>query len=593
MIRALFGAVVVIAAFLPAFSAAQSASERLHALAEAFVEFELDRNPVQETYAFGPGPRAGRYRLALDAASIESQRRYYRETLARLATIPTKDLSESERHTAEILRFAIERDLAQVADPLRALRLLTPGWNTHGSLIYLAQGVQPFRNEADFENWLARLEAASNPQPLIDAWEDARAKGWTAPRVLAEKWLAQVEGIVAKPVAAGPFWAPVARYPQSASSERRADFEARYRRLLEQRLIPGLERLAKFVREKYLPHARSTAGIGALPGGREAYARLVRASTTLDLTPDEVHAYGLAEMARIRPKLLEVARSLGFRGEMKDLQAWLAANPANRPFHTPEEVLEYLRRIHERVVPQLPKLFKRLPSAGFEIRLTPKELAGSASASYLRPSPDGSRPGAFSMPVRDPRTVSRADLTAILLHEGMPGHHLDAGLLRELSLPRFRRMAGVIAYSEGWGLYAESLGHELGVYDDPWALLGRYALELHRAARLVVDTGIHAKGWTREQAIRYQVEERGEDEANAIVAVERYMSNPGQALAYKIGEREILALRSRAMAALGERFDVREFHEAVLGAGPLTLPLLRRRVEDWIALRAEPRALTR
>jgi uncharacterized protein (DUF885 family) len=346
---------------------------------------------------------------------------------------------------------------------------------------------------------------------------------------------------------------------------------------------PAMKRLSDYVRDKYLAQARTTAGIGVLPGGDAAYRALVRANTTLELTPDEVHAIGLAEMARIRPKLLEVARGLGFKGEIADFAKWVESNPAVYPFKTPEEVLEYLRKVHARVVPGLPRLFKRLPRAGFDIRLTPPALAATASASYSSPPVDGSRPGYFNMPVVDAKKQAALGLTSVLLHEGMPGHHLDGALRRELDLPRLRRYSFITAYGEGWGLYAESLGDELGVYDDPWALLGRYSYELQRAARLVVDTGLHAKGWTREQGIRYLVDERGSFEGGAVIEVERYMATPAQALAYKIGEREILALRAKAQAALGERFDLREYHEAVLGEGPLTLPLLRRRVDAWIA----------
>jgi uncharacterized protein (DUF885 family) len=572
----------VLAAAPPAL-AAPTAAVRLHSLAEEVVDFDLDANPLLETFAFGRGPRAGRFRLSVDRDSIARQRRFYRSALRRLEAIPADRLAEPDRHTHAILRFRLERSLAE-PDRLRPPMLLTTERSVHGALIYLAHGAQPFGDEEDFEKWLARVEAASDFAPLVRALESARRHGWTTPRPLVEKWLAQAEGLVTKPAHEGPLWAPIARYP--TGGERRADFEARYRRVLEDRFVPGLKRLVSYVRESYLPRARTTAGIGAMPGGRAAYAELVRRFTTLDLSADEVHAVGLEEMARIRPRLLEVARGLGFRGEMKDLQPWLEQHPDNHPFRTPEGVLEHLRAVHERVVPHLPKLFRRLPEARFEIQLTPKELAATASASYLRPSADGSRPGVFSMPVRDPRTVGRAELATILLHEGMPGHHLDGGLQGELALPRLRRTTGIIAYSEGWGLYAEGLGHELGIYDDPWSLLGRYLLDLHRAARLVVDTGLHAKGWTRERAIRFQVEERGESEANAVIAVERYMANPGQALAYKIGEREILALRERARSALGERFDLRDFHEAVLGAGPLTLPMLRRRVEAWIASNA-------
>ena len=246
-------------------------------------------------------------------------------------------------------------------------------------------------------------------------------------------------------------------------------------------------------------------------------------------------------------------------------------------------MLEHLRGIHARVLPGIPKLFRRLPRADFEIRLTPAATAASASASYMRPSDDLSRPGVFFIPVVDPRTIARHNMTVVLLHEGMPGHHLDGALAVELNQPRWRKSGFLTVYGEGWGLYAEGLGHKLGVYDDRWALLGRHMLELRRAGRLVMDTGLHWKGWSREQAIRYFMEECGESERESTVEVERFMADPGQALAYKIGEREILALRDEARKALGERFDIRDFHEAVLGDGGVTMESLRERVRAWIA----------
>jgi uncharacterized protein (DUF885 family) len=374
----------------------------------------------------------------------------------------------------------------------------------------------------------------------------------------------------------------VARYPAAAGAEKRADFERRYAAALEAKLLPAIGRFAKYLREEYLPQARTSSGIGAVPGGDRAYRAMIRNYTTLDRSPDEIHAIGLAEVARIRAKLLEVARGLGFKGEMREFSPWLEAQASNYPFKTGEEVLDYLRKVHARIEPELPRLFSKLPRATFEIHLTPAAVAASSSATYSRPTADGKRPGIFHIPVVDPKRTAASGLPALLMHEGMPGHHLDIARMVELDLPRFRKIYSVTVYSEGWGLYAESLGHELGAYDTPWALLGRYSGELHRAARLVVDTGLHSKGWSREQAIRYLVDERGAAERTATVAIERYMSDPGQALAYKTGELEILKLRAEAQRELGQRFDLRAFHEAVLGEGALTLELLRTRVREWI-----------
>jgi uncharacterized protein (DUF885 family) len=572
------------ATFLATPTVAQSSAERLHTLADELVEREFDLIPALETYHQGRGPRAGRAIANLAPDSTERFRALYRDVSQRAESIPLAGLDESDRITLEMLRLRARTELAKLEYPLRAMSLLTPTRGLHSRLLHIGSVAQPLDTEADFEAWLSRIEATSaNYDEAIVALRKAAQEGWTTPRPLVTRSLSQMEAMSSKPADQGPLWQPMAKYPRAAGAERRAAFEKRYREALEQRHLPALRRLLAFARDEYLPITRTTAGIGAQPGGERAYRVLIRAITTLELSPDEVHALGLAEVARVRAKLLEVARGLGFNGEMKEFSAWLAANPANYPFSTPEEVLAYLRKVHQRVEPALPQLFRRLPKAGFEIRLTDPAIAASASATYMRPAADGSRPGRFSMPVVDPKRIAAYTLTALLLHEGMPGHHLDIGRGIELDQPRFRKAHSLTVYSEGWALYAESLGHELGVYDDPWALLGRYSLELHRAARLVVDTGMHAKGWSREQAIRYLVEERGQSEPAATVAIERYMSDPGQALAYKIGELEILRLREEAKKALGNRFDLREFHEVVLGAGQLPLALLRQRVRAWLA----------
>jgi uncharacterized protein (DUF885 family) len=558
-----------------------SPSQRLLALADEAVEREFDLYPDGEAFAQGRGRRAGLELSGYTDAENERARGAVRELLRRLREIPRDGLSESDGYTYVVLQQRLESTLARLDSPWIQLEVLTPGWGLHARLVVLASASQPFETEADFEAWLSRVDGhVATLDRAVIALEEARRKGWTVSRRLVERSLVQMQAVTSKKATEGAMWAPVARYPKNASPEKRADFEGRYRETLEKRYLPALRRFEDHVRSQYLPAARTTTGIGALPGGDQAYRAAIRRFTTLELSPDEVHRTGLAEVARIAPKLLETARGLGFRGEMKDLGAWTTST-APKPFRTGEEILDYMRGVHARVEPHLPRLFKRLPKARLEIRQMPPEIA-SGSVTYTGPSEDGSRPGIVMYPVGNPATTSSAGLTALFLHEGVPGHHLDIGLKRELDIPRIRKLFSLTVYSEGWALYAESLGHELGVYDDPWALLGRYSGELHRAARLVVDTGMHAKGWSREEAIRYLVEQRGSTEGSATAAIERYMANPGQALAYKTGEMEILALRAAAQARLGAKFDVREFHDVVLAEGQLSLPLLRARLEKWI-----------
>ena len=576
-----FALAIVLAAVAPAFG--QDAGQRLRALADDMVEREFDLAPARETYSEGSGRRAGRAVVDLSADSAQRYLALYAAVLDQVGKIPASELSERDRINRELLVRRATAERERYGYPLDAVAQATPIRNVLNTLIRLGASSQPLATEADFEAWLARLEASSTTfDQAVAQLKAAAARGWTTPRALVEATLRQVEPVAAKPAREGPFWDMLAKYPAGAPDGKRADFERRYAEVLGARLLPAIGRYATFLREEYLGKARTTSGIGALPNGERAYRAMIRNYTTLDRSPDEIHAIGLAEVARIRPKLLEVARGLGFKGEMRELSAWLEASDSNYPFRTGGEVLEYLRTVHARIEPKLPKLFSKLPRAPFEIHLTPAAVAASSSATYSRPSADGKRPGIFHIPVVDPTRQGASGLPALLMHEGMPGHHLDIARMVELDLPRFRKAYSVTVYSEGWGLYAESLGHELGAYDDPWSLLGRYLAELHRAARLVVDTGLHSKGWSREQAIRYLVEERGAGERSATVAIERYMADPGQALAYKTGELEILKLRAYAQRELGHRFDIREFHEAVLGEGALTIELLRVRVGEWI-----------
>ena len=583
--KAPFARIAFAAALLAALPSAlaQTAAQRLHALADEMLEREYDLNPARETFAEGAGPRAGRTVIDLSLGSEERYRAIYSDVLARLKDIPVAELGERDRINRALLERRATAELESYRYPLRAIAQATPIRNALNTLIRVGASSQPLRTEADFEAWLARVTASADAfDQSIAQLREAAKKGWTSPRALVEATLRQVAPIAGKPAREGPFWDMVAKYPAQAGAQKRAAFEARYAEALDGKLLPAVGRYGKFLQEEYLPKARTTSGIGSLPGGEQAYRARIRNYTTLDLSPEKVHALGLAEVARIRPKLLEVARGLGFKGEMRELSAWIQSNPSNYPFKSGEEVLDYLLKAHARVEPALPKLFHRLPKATFEIQLTPAAVAASSSATYSRPSADGKRPGIFHIPVVDPAKQAAFGLTALLMHEGMPGHHLDIARMVELDLPRFRKVYSVTVYSEGWGLYAESLGQELGAYADPWSLLGRYSGELHRAARLVVDTGLHWKGWSREEAIRYLVEERGHTERGATVAIERYMAEPGQALAYKVGEIEIQKLRAEAIRELGPRFDLRDFHEAVLGEGALTIDLLRARVREWI-----------
>ena len=582
---------VLLAFLVPALCAAQTASQRLERLAAESSERTLDLFPVSEIFGRGAGPRQDRFEDNLSEEHRERQRALHRWILGELEGIPASGLPPTEKLTHQLLAWRARNSLDWLGQSFYQHSAFT---HLDGGVAFglvRVVGTQPFRNEADYRAWLRRL---SRYPAFFDSVQrvmrEGAATGVTTPRVIAERTLAQLEALAPEDVTKSALWKPMTQFPQSMDADARGRVEADYRRLLEAETFPAIRRLAAFARDEYLPKARTSDGFGALPGGEGMYRYAVRNSTTTALTPEEIHQLGLKEVNRIQPLFLAAGEKAGYSGTVRGVRAWLRSKPENYPFESPEQVIEYLNRINARIVPQLPRLFGRMPKARFEIRPTDPAIAGSAPAQYYPPSDDG-RPGVFAMPIPNARQTSTFGLAALLAHEGMPGHHFDGGIKLENKVPDFRRRMWVSAFGEGWGLYAESLGHDLGLYDQPLELMGRYQYELWRACRLVIDTGLHARGWTRQQAIRYFVEECGMGEGGATSEVLRYMVWPGQALAYKIGELTILELRAKAVKRLGQRFDLRAFHDAILEEGHLPLDMLRPRMEAWIDAQDKKRAL--
>lgn len=568
---------------LPAHAA--TASERLAQLAEEARNRWLDLSPVSETMSSGAGPRQDRLEILFTDEHRERQRAHNRWVLKELDGIASGTLSASEKITHQMLEYQSREGLAWQSFPFHQHYLFIQlNGGAANNLINLV-GRQPFRHDADYQAWLRRLQKYP---ALLDAAQRVMREGVaakiTTPRVLVERALTQLESLAPDmgDIARSSLWKPVLHYPAAMDAAARTRFEADYRKLLADEVLPAIRRLATFVRNDYLPHARVSDGINALPQGAAMYRLAARSATTTEMTPDEIHALGLREVARIQAEFLAAGARVGFKGPMADFQRWLRETPSNYPFTAPDQVIAHLYRIHERIVPQLPKLFGKFPKARFEIRLTDPALAASTPAQWYPPSDDGTRPGAFMMPVVNPRNVSTFGLEALLAHEGMPGHHFDGGIKLEAEIPDFRRKTFMTAFGEGWGLYAERLGHEIGLYDEPMALLGRYSYELFRACRLVVDTGLHAKDWPRQRAIQYLVNECASTPAGATTEVLRYMAWPGQALGYKIGEITIVDLRAEAEKRLGARFDVRAFHDALLAQGHMPLSLLQARMRAWL-----------
>jgi uncharacterized protein (DUF885 family) len=372
--------------------------------------------------------------------------------------------------------------------------------------------------------------------------------------------------------------------PADFSAADKARLSAAFAGMIRDKVNPAHSRLRNFLVEEYLPLAGDHTGIGALPHGQETYQYLIRYHTTTDMTADEIFELGQREVERISGEMEAVKDRIGFKGDLRAFFDHVRTSETQMPFTEPGQVIANFEAIHERMKPRLRELFDVEPKAGFEVRRTEAFRESSASAEYLPGTKDGSRPGVFYVPIPDVRQYNKFADESLFLHEAIPGHHYQLSLQQESEeLPEFLHAEGIGVFVEGWALYGESLGKELGLYQDPYQLFGMLSAEMHRAIRLVVDTGMHAKGWTREQAIRYSLEHEARSEAAIIAEIERYMVAPGQALSYKIGQLKILELRERARRALGERFDVREFHRQVLESGSLPLVLLEEKIDGWIA----------
>jgi len=566
--------------------ASSSHGARLAALAEDYCEASLALFPMNATENVGDPKYEAAFDIEIAPAHLARQRRLYERTLAGLRRIDAGALTAPERMSYELLKYEAQDRLAVLAYPWH----LTPVGHMDCMPVKLAQyasgkAAQPMKTAANYDHFLERLKK-------LPAWIDqamanmerGMARGIVAPRPLVDRTMPQLDALLPADPSASPYLAATHEFPAEVGEADRRRIEAAYRATVFGSVTPAVKRLRAFMAGRYLPRARQTAGIGALPGGPGWYRMLVRSSTTTTMSPQEIHELGLKEVARIRGEMEKVKAKFGFDGGIDAFFKSLDSRPELTPYRTEEEVLATYRALHQRVSASLPRLFERAPRAALDVRIVEPIRRATASDHYVPPAADGSRPGAFYAVVMDPAKYRTSRFVSLYLHEGQPGHHYHMALQQELELPRFRKLGWYDAFGEGWALYAESLGHELGLYEnDPAAYLGRLFMELHRALRLVVDTGIHDKGWSREQAIAYLVEKEGSTEDDARRAIERYMAWPGQALAYKVGELKVLQLRERAREKLGPRFDIRAFHTQVLGEGSMPLQMLEAKIDRWLA----------
>ena len=561
-------------------SALADASEDFRALLDEHWEWTLKNSPVM---ASGMGDRRyNRDWSDRSLAAIEQRHRDTREFLRRTYAIDRDALSADDRLNHELFR----RLLQDGVDEFQFNGHLMP-FSQRGGVQALDSTVESLRlvTIEDFDDWLARLGKIDEVvDQTIALAEKGRRDGYMPPRVIMERLPDQIAVQVVEFAADSPFFEPFANLPESFPPAERERLRAAASEVIEKTVLPAYRKLDSYFNDDYLPNTRDSVGLSAVPNGAAWYEFRARSYTTTRMTPDEIHRVGLDEVKRIRDEMMKVIEEVEFEGSFEEFLTFLRTDPQFY-FDDPEELHREYLATSKRIDPELVKLFGKLPRMPYGVKPIPDAIApDTTTAYYSRPAADGSRAGFYYVNLYKPETRPKYEIEVLSVHEAMPGHHLQIALQQELeNVPTFRRFQGFTAFVEGWGLYSERLGYDLGLYTDPYSRFGQLTYDMWRAVRLVVDTGMHYKGWTRQQAIDFFRDNAAKTEHDIINEIDRYILWPGQALAYKIGQLKILQLRSRAEVELGDRFDIRAFHDELLGAGALPLDLLEQRMDRWMA----------
>ncbi|MDJ0940383.1 MAG: DUF885 domain-containing protein [Woeseiaceae bacterium] len=568
----------------PATETTVDASTALAALFDEHFERGLELNPMRAT-------RIGDYRFN-DRMAIsnspeyrDAERAMDEEFLTRLIEIDRDALSYQEQLSYDMFKILREQSLESNLYPSH-LQPLNQFYSLTNSFVRLGSGasVHPFETVKDYEDFLSRVDDfVANVDFAIANMREGMNAGVVQPQVLMAKVVPQLESQIVDDVEASLFWRPIENMPDDFSAADRDRLTNAYRETISTTIIPTYERLLNFIGDDYLAASRETYGLGDLPNGEDWYQFLVKVRTTTTMTPEEIHQVGLAEVARIHEEMRGVMAEVGFEGTLEEFFEFVNTDEQFF-FDEPDQLIQGYRDMSDHVGGLAKKLFDVEPKTGFEVRrVEPFREQSASGGSYQAGTPDGSRPGIFYANAYNIKARPKWAMESLYLHEAIPGHHFQIALQQENEdIPQFRRFARFTAYSEGWGLYAETLGKEIGVYTDPYQYFGALNAELWRAIRLVVDTGIHAKGWSRQDVLDYMYANSAVAPARAISEAERFMAIPGQALAYKIGQLKIREIRDSAEQRLGENFDVVAFHREVLKDGPMPLSMLESKLDRWV-----------
>ena len=564
-------------------------TEQLQDLMQTYHEETLKMNPLRATYQ-GDTRYNNYLPNYLSDDVMRKHKAFYKDILEELSNIDYKSLSEEDQLSKEILIWECEISLMGIEFP-RELLPIDQMWTLQLTIGQLATGTgaQPFKTVEDYENWLSRVDdyvvwLSSAKTRMAEGIE----QGVVLPKSLIRKVVPQLASITQADLEKNIFYTPARNFPADFTEAQKEKLSKAYADMVTNKIIPAYQSLLEFMGNEYLQAGRNSSGFDAYSFGEDYYNYAIRLYTTTNMTADEIHQLGLSEVARLRSEMERIKNQVGFEGDLNAFFDHVRTRKSLMPFDDPQQVIDNFNAIHDKMKAKVDALFELQPKTAFEVRRVEAFREKSAAAHYNSGSLDGTRPGVFYVPIPNVKEYNVFSDEDLFLHEAIPGHHFQISLQQEnTDLPDFRKTLWYSSYGEGWALYCESLGQELGLYDDPYQYFGMLSAEMHRAIRLVVDTGLHTKGWTREQAIAYSLANEAEPEYAITSEIERYMSNPGQALSYKIGQLKLRELRAMAEETLGDGFDIRAFHRVVLESGCIPLALLVNKVNDWIASEKE------
>ncbi len=575
-----YASLIIFSIFFSALPASAGPAEDFQALLDEHWEWQMRENPVR---ASRMGDRRWNDRWTDGSlAAVERRQGEQRDLLRRLRLIDSSQLSDADALNYDLFRRSLENSI----DGQQFRNYLMP-MSQRGGVQSLESTAETLRlaNVQDYEDWLARMSQIETViEQTMERMEEGRSTGYMPPKILMERIPAQISSQLVEDAEQSPFYKAFATMPDNIDANERERLQQMAKDVIDESVVPAYRGFSNYFNDVYLPASRDSIGASALPNGEAFYEYRTRLYTTTQMTPDEIHRLGLNEVKRIRDEMQLVIDELEFEGSFQDFLEFLRTDPQFY-YETPEELFEGYLAISKRIDPELVKLFGKLPRMPYGLRPIPDNIApDTTTAYYNRPAADGSRPGYYYVNLYRPEVRPKYEMEVLSIHEAVPGHHLQIALQQELeNMPNFRKYSGFTAFTEGWGLYSESLGYEMGFYKDPYSHFGALTYDMWRAVRLVVDTGMHYKGWTRQQAIDFFKDNAAKTEQDIVNEIDRYISWPGQALAYKIGQLKMLEIRRKAEQALGDDFDVRAFHDALLGGGALPLEILETRMNRWLA----------